>query len=209
MVFARVYCRLKQGDAAALEMSKANTGNRRKDALAWLLNSSARRGWTMKVLDHRRCAISSCFSSDSGCGRARENIARVATGQRATRVPSRRRRECSSPASTRRVRNPLLGQLFDQYLSKPSGFVEIFQEGVRCRASDLQNFGSGKGREFQRLSKECPAFAVEFAALGLRLFRTHWGPINRREVEIRPECNVMLLEVQNFVDSEQVCPLLI
>jgi hypothetical protein len=53
--------------------------------------------------------------------------------------------------------NPLLGQLFEQYLSKPSGFLELFKEGVRCRASDLQNFGSGKGREFQRLSKECPA----------------------------------------------------
>ena len=105
--------------------------------------------------------------------------------------------------------NPLLGQLFEQYLSKPSGFAETFKEGVRCRASDLQNFGSGKGREFQRLSKECPAFAVEFAALGLRLFRTHWGTINRREVEIRPEGNVMLLQVQNFVDSEEVCPLLI
>ena len=105
--------------------------------------------------------------------------------------------------------NPLLGQLFEQYLSKPSGFLELFKEGVRCRAADLQNFGSGKGREFHRLSKECPAFAAEFAALGSRLFRTHWGPINRREVEIRPECNVMLLEVQKFLDSEEVCSLLI
>jgi hypothetical protein len=104
--------------------------------------------------------------------------------------------------------NPLLGELFERYLATPSGFVEIFKEGVRCRASDLQNFGSGKGREFQRLSKECPAFAAEFAALGLRLFRTHWGPINRREAEIRPECNVMLLKVQNFVDASQACPLL-
>ena len=37
----------------------------------------------------------------------------------------------------------------------------------------------------------------------------NWGPINRREAEIRPEGNVMVLQVQNFLGSEQVCSLLI
>jgi hypothetical protein len=95
-----------------------------------------------------------------------------------------------------------------QYLSQPSGFLEIFKEGVRCRASDLQNFGSGDGREFQRLLKECSAFAAEFAAIGLRHFRKHWGPINRREVQLLPECDALLRSVQEIVDASDLCPAL-
>ena len=34
LVYAKVYCKLKAGDASAREMAKANTGNVDKDALA-------------------------------------------------------------------------------------------------------------------------------------------------------------------------------
>jgi hypothetical protein len=70
---------------------------------------------------------------------------------------------------------------------------------VRCSTASLENFGSGDGEEFQRLSKAC--LAAEFAAVGLRHFRKHWGPINRREAELRPECDAMLREVQTLVDA--------
>ncbi|HEX2961155.1 MAG TPA: hypothetical protein VHO43_05150 [Ignavibacteriales bacterium] len=61
---------------------------------------------------------------------------------------------------------------------------------------DLENFEGDDGREFQRLSKACPAFAAEFNAVGLRNVRKHWEPINRKAVEIRPECDDMLMQVQ-------------
>jgi hypothetical protein len=86
--------------------------------------------------------------------------------------------------------------------------VEIFKEGVTCPSQDWENYGEGKGKEFQRLSKACPAFAVEFATVGLRHLRRHWGPINRLEAEIRPEANIMLLEVQNIVDKFNLCSIL-
>ncbi len=38
-------------------------------------------------------------------------------------------------------------------------------------------------------SKQCPAFAAGLCALGLRHVRKHWGLINKRATEIRPECN--------------------
>jgi hypothetical protein len=60
---------------------------------------------------------------------------------------------------------------------------------------------TGDGAEFQRLSKACPAFAAEFTAVGLRNIRKHWGPINRREVEVRSECEAMLRRVQTAVDE--------
>jgi hypothetical protein len=80
--------------------------------------------------------------------------------------------------------------------------VDIFKEGVTCGAKDLENFGTGDDEKFQRLSKVCPAFAAEFAAIGLRHIRRHWGPINRQQVEIRPECDAMLRQVQGFVDTQ-------
>jgi hypothetical protein len=209
MVFARVYCRLKQGDAVALEMSKANTGNRRKDAVAWYAQQFREAGMDNEsagpsTLRHLFVLLTGLGIRESS-GRYCEGRDRAAANTTAESAEAGMFQTSYDATSA----NPLLGQLFERYLSKPSGFLELFKEGVRCRASDLQNFGAGKGREFQRLSKECPAFAVEFAALGLRFFRMHWGPINRREAEIRPECNVMLLKVQNFVDSKEVCSLLV
>jgi hypothetical protein len=99
--------------------------------------------------------------------------------------------------------------LFETYRANAVGFLDVFQEGVRpCGASDLQNFGSGDGAEFQRLSKACPAFAAEFAAVGLRNVRRHWGPINTKTAEIRPECDSMLQQVEEAVDASNQCPAL-
>jgi hypothetical protein len=209
MVSARVYCQLKEGDLAALAMSKANTGNRQKDALAWYAQQFREAGMDNETagpstLRHLFVLLIGLGMRESS-GKYCEGRDRAASNTSAASAEAGMFQTSFDAASA----NPLLGQLFEQYLTKPNGFAEIFKEGVRCRASDLQNFGSGKGREFQRLSKECPAFAAEFAALGLRFFRTHWGPINRRQAEVRPESNVMLLQVQNFIDSEQVCSQLI
>ncbi len=175
MVFARVYGRLKQGDPAALEMSKANTGNRRKDAIAWYAQQFRDAG-----MDNESAGASTLrhlFVLLTGLG-MRESSGRYCQGRdRAAANTTAETAETGMFQTSYNAisANPLLGQLFEQYLSKPSGFLEHFKEGVRCRASDQQNFGAGKGRDFQRLSKECPAFAAEFAALGLRMFRTHWG----------------------------------
>ena len=91
--------------------------------------------------------------------------------------------------------------LFAEYSANPSGFVEIFREGVRCTPANLENFGFGDGMEFQRLSKACPAFAAEFAEVRLRNIRTHGDSITRREAEIRPEGDAMLSQVQYTVDT--------
>jgi hypothetical protein len=103
-----------------------------------------------------------------------------------------------------RSASPLLPVIFAQYKANPQGFLDVFKEGVRCSAAGLENFGSGEGVEFQRLSKECPAFAAEFAAVGLRHVRKHWGPIAMRAAEVRAECDEMLRQVQDAVDASPV-----
>lgn len=100
--------------------------------------------------------------------------------------------------------SPLLPRLIAAY-SNSTDFVEIFREGVVCKDADWENYGTGDGREFQRLCKACPAFAAEFAAVGLRNIRKHWGPINARAAEIRRECDAMLLDVQDAVDRYNLC----
>jgi hypothetical protein len=77
--------------------------------------------------------------------------------------------------------------------------LPIFREGVT--RSPSPNEGSGEGAAFQALCKSCPAFAVEAAAVGLRTIRTHWGPITRREAEVRSEADSLLQQVQSLADA--------
>jgi len=208
LVYARVYCKLKNGDPAATEMAKANTGNTDKDALAHyatefnaagMANESAgvdtlRHVFVLLIgLGMRESSGRHCEGRDRSANNATAETAEAGLFQ--------------TSYNARRA-NPLMTQLFQQYSTNPSGFVEIFQEGVRCSEANLENFGAGDGREFQRLSKACPAFAAEFAAVGLRNIRKHWGPINRKGAEIRPECDAMLMQVQSVVDASNLCPVL-
>lgn len=98
--------------------------------------------------------------------------------------------------------SPELKKLLDSY--QDEGLLKIFKEGVTPRTGDLDNYGSGDGLEFQELCKGSPDFAVQCAAIGLRTLYRHWGPIIRKEVEIRPEANALFLEVQRLVGDVPV-----
>lgn len=98
--------------------------------------------------------------------------------------------------------------LYTRYRQAPlSGFRDVFAKGVACSAADWENFGDPtvEASHFQELSKQCPAFAVELAALGLRGHASHWGPINRNEVEIAPEAWELLLSVERAIDDSGGC----
>jgi hypothetical protein len=83
--------------------------------------------------------------------------------------------------------------------------LNTFKEGVSCRAQSI--LGSGEGATYQRFSKECPAFAAEYAMVMLRVLRQHYGPINRREAEITTACAGMLDQVESLVlaNTSEVC----
>jgi hypothetical protein len=51
---------------------------------------------------------------------------------------------------------------------------------------------------YQAMSKTYPQFHAEFTAIGLRYLRQHWGPINRREVELRQEAYELLVDLENI-----------
>lgn len=89
-----------------------------------------------------------------------------------------------------------LDDMMNEYHQKC--YLEVFKEGVTCR--DSTNYGSGAGLIFQQMAKTCPTFAVEYAAITLRTLRRHYGPINRREVDFRPEVLEVLSQVEKIID---------
>ena len=209
VVYARLYCKLKAGDPAAIDMAKPDTGNPDRDALTWyaaLFSDVGMDNHTAGVdtLRHLFVLLIGLGMRESS-GRHCEGRDRSASNVTADTAEAGLFQSSFNASHA----NGLLPQLFQHYLTHPSGFVEIFKEGVACRPSDLENFGTGDGREFQRLSKECPAFAAEFAAVGLRHFRKHWGPINRKEAQLVPECDAMFRRVQEIVDATDLCPMLL
>ena len=94
--------------------------------------------------------------------------------------------------------------LFDEYYHalerrEPQCQLQAFEDGVSCSGDDWENYGSGTGAQFQELSKVCPAFAVESAAVGIRNLRKHWGPIGRLEVQIVPEAEELFVEIDEIL----------
>jgi hypothetical protein len=92
--------------------------------------------------------------------------------------------------------------LFDQYRAGTGTcFLETFKEGVRDKRQPV--IGLGPGAEFQRFTKSCPAFAVEYTMVMLRVRRKHFGPITRKEAEYRQPCSDMLKLIEIELDRTQ------
>ena len=82
--------------------------------------------------------------------------------------------------------------------------MEIFSEDVECDSDSWANVGAGPGAAFQRLTKRCPAFAVEYAAVAPRNTRSHWGPIKRRTAKVRADSEALFRDVQNHIDANGI-----
>lgn len=206
IAFAMCIRKLFAFDTSALDMAKADSHNEDKDALAWYAGTFDDLGMSnetagLKTLRH-------LFVLLLGLG-MRESSGRHCEGrdQSATNVESEtaeaglfQQSWNSSSCSTE------IEKLFAEYAAGLSGDVPqcalaVFADDVSCSESDWENYGSGDGRDFQKLCKCCPQFAVEAAAVALRHLRQHWGPINRREVEVRAEADDMFADVEALITA--------
>lgn len=98
--------------------------------------------------------------------------------------------------------SPEIEKVFHNYNSSvPDAIDGIFKVGVTPQNRDLENVGRGDGYTFQALCKAQPTFAVQVAAIGLRTLYTHWGPIVRREAELRPEAVALFRQVEEIVGA--------
>lgn len=207
--YAKIYHDLGAGDAYAVEMAKAMTADASKDALKHYEDVFRQAG-----MDNSQAGVDTLrhlFVLMLGLG-MRESSGKYCEGRdRSANNTTAETAEAGlfQTSFNARRASPLLPKLFEDYTANPTpSYLDIFKEGVRCKESDLENFGEGDGRAFQKLSKGCPFFAVQFAAIGLRNIRRHWGPINRRDAEIKPDADTLFKDVQKLVDQDKLGPLL-
>lgn len=204
LAYATCVRKFEQGDMTAHEIAKAETGDDEHDALALYRTQFQKLGMSNGITG--RGVLRSVFvfllglgmqesSGEHCCGRdqSAENLASD-TCEAGLFQTSWNYRVCATDAET----------LFDEYShaldrSEPQCQLKVFEKGVSCSEDDWDNYGSGTGAEFQELSKICPAFAVESAAVGIRNLRKHWGPIGRMEVQIVPQAEALFIEIDEIL----------
>jgi hypothetical protein len=193
----------------ALNMARANTHNSDKDALSWYAGAfdsagmsndtdgpdTLRHLWVLILgLGMRESSCEHCCGRDQSASNTSSNTAEAGAWQTSYDAHG-----CSPDWDT----------LFDAFSAgaetdNPQGFLDVFREDVACSSSDWQYYGSGNGYLHQEMSKYQPAYAAEVCGITLRNLRQHYGPVNRREVELSPEADEMLEAVQRCIDREEL-----
>jgi hypothetical protein len=101
-----------------------------------------------------------------------------------------------------RNRSPWLLKLYEQYQANPNQCsLPVFTEKVTDRKEPI--FGSGDGAKFQKFMKDCPALATEYVMVMLRVNRRHFGPVNTKKAEYKPEAEKMFKDIEATVDMMQ------
>jgi len=210
--FANAYRQWLVGYQPAVEMAKANTGNADKDVLSWEkgrfdavgMDNSKDGADTLRHLWVYILGLGVRESSGEHCCGRDESVPvgyygpPSDTTEAGAWQTSWDAHTCSSHFDT----------LFDAFSrgggNNPQGFLEAFKEGVSCSSSQWACYGGGQGYQHQEMSKYLPAYAAEVCAIALRNLRKHYGPVGRREVEILKSGDLMLREVQEYVDNMPV-----
>jgi hypothetical protein len=208
LAYATCVRKFQQGDMTAHEIAKAETGDSEHDALALyrsqfqkigMSNGVAGRGVLRSVfvfllgLGMQESSGQHCCGRDQSAGSSSQSSDTCEAGLFQT---SWNYRVCATDAET----------LFDEYChalerSESQCQLAAFEDDVSCDEDDWDNYGSGTGAQFQELTKVCPAFAVESAAVGIRNLRKHWGPIGRMEVQIMYEAKVLFMEIDEILGA--------
>lgn len=197
LAFREALRRYRAGDPAALAMAQ-KVGSVTGDAMLWL---DMFRELGMRNDKDGEATLRHLFVLLIGLG-MRESSGRYCEGRdRSAGNTTAETAEAglfqASWDLRRGVPRNLLQNLLAEYASTSAmGLRAEFARGVQCTARDLEVYGTGEGATFQRLCKEKPLFAVMCAAVGLRYVRSHWGPVNRREVELRKEADDLLQQIQ-------------
>jgi len=210
LTYGRVLCKFNAGDPATVWSCRPATHDSAHDALSYYrglfvqrhLDIDAGGVVTLRALWVLLTGLAMPESSGKWfCGRDRSaNNVQSDTAEAGLFQTSWNAAHNSGPPATQYLIN-----LFTRYgkVSAEAGWLEVFREGAgTADARNLENFGSGAGAAFQKLSKECPAFAAEFAAIVLRALRGHYGTINRYLVELNPHLDAMFQQVEHIIASD-------
>jgi hypothetical protein len=207
-VYARVYCKLKAGDPAALDMARKKTDDVGHDALALYNPVFTQLGMSndsdgVDTLRHLFVLLTGLGVRESSGYHCRGRF----MGQDFSHADDAEAGLFQTAYSLRNFYPSILIPLIQRYTNNPSGFVEIFSSGITCSAIDWRNWGdpSEPGYKLQQLTKTCPAFAAEYAAVGMRHSLRSWGPLRSTEVlkkpEVVPACDTLYKGVEAIMES--------
>lgn len=200
IAYAQAVQRYNAGDPVAVEMAKRNTHNDALDAISWYNSNFAALGMTNEVesldtlrhlyvllmgLGMRESSGKHCEGRDTSASNTSSDTAEAGLFQTSWNAHN-----CSKHFDT-------LAEQYDP--QSVQGYMSVFAEGVTCSSSSWASYGSGAGYAFQETCKWSPVYAVETCAIVLRNLRQHYGPINRKEAELRGEADTMLREVEDYV----------
>lgn len=202
LVFARAACDPSRSDLTVV--AKANTHDDAHDALSWY--DAIFSGLSMSNAAAGTDTLRHTYALLLGLG-MRESSGEHCCGRdmSATNVSSDSAEAGAWQTSwDSHGASPELTKMFDRYRTNPPAcFLDEFKDGVTCSATNWQDWGTGAdGLAFQKMEKECPAFAAEYAAVMLRVSggsSGHYGPLRTRAAEVRPECDALLSQVQALV----------
>ena len=204
LAYAQTYRKFNQNHPAAVDMAKASTDSD-KDALNVYrsnfdnlgMNNESSNANTLRhlyalMIGHgmRESSGRHCEGRDMSADNVQSDTAEAGLFQTSYNAHS--------------ASDPEFDNLMEEYTqseNKATCYISQFDDGVSCSSSDWSCYGSGDGYTFQRLCKECPAFAVETCALTLRNLCNHYGPIIRKETELRADADKMLQQVQDYIDQ--------
>ena len=206
LAFAQTVKKLFQSHPAAIDMSKART-NSDKDALNVYRSDFDSMGMSnehsgLDTLRHlyalmlgsgmRESSGRHCEGRDQSASNTTSETAEAGLFQTSWNAHS-----SSDPEFTN-----LMAE-YSSSANKATCYISQFDDGVTCSSSEWSCYGSGQGYQFQKLCKECPAFAVETHGLTLRNLCNHYGPIIRKEVELKSDAERMFQAVQDYMDEDK------
>lgn len=202
--YARAYCRYKTTLAAPTVMANLLTGkagDATKDALAHY--SSTFTGLGMAVNTAGVEPLRSLYTLGIGLG-MRESSGKYCEGRdmSASNTSANTAEAGMFQTSYDSIgAHSELTKLYNEYKTTPARcFLDVYSAGISCGSTS--NAGSGEGLTFQKLNKSCPAFAAEYAMVMLRVRRNHYGPINRKEAEVKTVCGSMLKSIETMIDDD-------
>lgn len=207
LAFAQTYRKLKQGHPAAVDMAKQRKTSD-KDALHIYASQFDALGMSNEyagidtlrhlyalMLGHgmRESSGRHCEGRDMSASNVQSDTCEAGLFQ--------------TSYNAHGASDPEFGNLMTEY-SNPANaqtcYLGTFAEGVSCSDSEWSCYGSGSGYQFQKLCKDCPAFAVETCGLTLRNLCNHYGPIIRKETELKAAADDMFRQVQAYLDDAEV-----
>jgi uncharacterized protein (TIGR02594 family) len=199
MAYGVAVLELEEGLPRAVEMAQAQRPDDQTDALTWYRSEFAAKG-----MDNSQAGLDTLrhlFVMMIGLG-MRESSGLYYCG-RDTTASNTSSETCEAglfqTSWNIRSCSPNIPPLLTEYWDDPNGFLPAFQAGLSPTASGLGSYGTGDGARYQFLAKFSPSFAAFVTGIGMRKLRKHWGPINRKEVEINKDADSLLMAVQALV----------